>query len=430
MKHRVLVLAPVLLLVLLLLPTWSAAAYDFSSTNAANMANGNRPYVHLVSQGVGQITLEFVNTYPQLAFFEYRIDGQVVPGRPPHQIVIGDIQYPGVNVNNLITASPRVTHVTRTFTANSKVEIRHALGGENDWYFDWTTFEVPQCAIDAPASVNEGETFTATVRCGGVSSVYGFQFGTSWAGDASPFQRAYDAGSFVTDAGSNLITLKNQVAGGLYSVTRSGTAPEANGPFSLGSLGFTAVNHLQADGSATLTLHSLLLGNKLGADLHATFAPTTNVTIVDLWSLHLTVKSDGAVNAVNDVTATVDSVTPDSTTPLTTPPGVLFVYDDKFGAPHTTTVTADMKSHLACSVGTVTLTGTVTNGTLTLLAGDVNNDNAIDLLDSTAIGGVYGSTGYTGAEDVNADTNVNVLDLIHVGRNYDAVMTACSVAAS
>jgi hypothetical protein len=31
---------------------------------------------------------------------------------------------------------------TMKFKADETVEVRLALGAENDWYFDWTTFEV------------------------------------------------------------------------------------------------------------------------------------------------------------------------------------------------------------------------------------------------------------------------------------------------
>ncbi len=116
-----------------------ALAYTFPSTNEQNKAD-NHPYVELVSQDVGEVTLDFVNDTNSLAFFEYRIDGVALTSGTAHPVVAGDFIYPGVSVDSRNIADPVV--VTQTFQAEATVEVRLALGGERDWDFDWVTFDV------------------------------------------------------------------------------------------------------------------------------------------------------------------------------------------------------------------------------------------------------------------------------------------------
>lgn len=129
-----------------------ALAYEFPSTNEANEAAG-LPHVELVGQDIGEVTLRFVNDTNSLAFFEYRIDGQVLTSGEPHPVVDGDVIYPGVGVDSRGIDTP-VT-VDRTFEADETVEVRLALGGERDWDFDWVTFEVPADA-SAKADCKQG----------------------------------------------------------------------------------------------------------------------------------------------------------------------------------------------------------------------------------------------------------------------------------
>lgn len=114
------------------------AAYTFPSTNDANRDAG-LPHVNLVSSGVGEVTLEFVNDTNSLAYFEVRIDGEVLTTGTAHPVVLGDFIYSGVGIDGRNPAAPDV--VVRTFDADETVEVRLALGGERDWDFDWTTFE-------------------------------------------------------------------------------------------------------------------------------------------------------------------------------------------------------------------------------------------------------------------------------------------------
>lgn len=130
---------PLFFVFVLLLAATAALAYTFPSTNDQNRTN-NRPHVNQVAVGIGQVTLEFVNDTNSLAFFEYRLDGQVLTSGTAHPVVTGDFIYPGVSVDSRGIPTPVIK--TMTFYANEKVEVRLALGGERDWDFDWTTFYV------------------------------------------------------------------------------------------------------------------------------------------------------------------------------------------------------------------------------------------------------------------------------------------------
>jgi hypothetical protein len=125
-------------------------AYTFPSTNELNKTKQvpgrigqDAPYINQDSVGVGEVTLEFVNDSNSLAFFEYRIDGIALTSGTAHPVVIGDYIYPGVCVDGRVSpvcgdGSPEF----KTFYANEYVEVRLALGGERDWDFDWTRFDV------------------------------------------------------------------------------------------------------------------------------------------------------------------------------------------------------------------------------------------------------------------------------------------------
>ena len=105
------------------------------STNDINRTNG-WAHVDQVSSGIGTTTLEFISTRAFLSCFEYRTDGdtsQMISGAN-YNTSITDGLYPYVCVNN--------STQTKTFTAQSYVEVRMVFGAETDERFDWTRFYV------------------------------------------------------------------------------------------------------------------------------------------------------------------------------------------------------------------------------------------------------------------------------------------------
>ena len=126
--------------------TWNAA-----STNALNYARlvpgriGQiAPFVLFDSATPTSVTLQFNNGAPGLARFEYRIDG-IAAGTYAHPVVPGDTHPPCPSLPE--GSNP----LLRTFTATDMVEVRLALGGERDWDFNWTSFDVQ--AVPEPTSL-------------------------------------------------------------------------------------------------------------------------------------------------------------------------------------------------------------------------------------------------------------------------------------
>ena len=118
--------------------------FPAGSTNALNFAEevpgrvGQvAPYVLFEAwNDIGTVTLSFWNEAASgIAFFEYRLDGGQT-GTNSHAVITGDTVHQGVFLAN------GDANIERTFTANEFVEIRLALGGERDWDFDWTRFDV------------------------------------------------------------------------------------------------------------------------------------------------------------------------------------------------------------------------------------------------------------------------------------------------
>ena len=135
-------------------PEGNSFGWAPNSTNVLNytMAVPGRegqaaPYVLFNSNAVGSVTLDFYNPGPGLAFFEVRTDG-VDTGSTAHPVVIGDTIHTGG-----IGVASGGTDLAHLFTATSYVDIRLALGGERDWDFDWTRFEVQQSAAPLPAAL-------------------------------------------------------------------------------------------------------------------------------------------------------------------------------------------------------------------------------------------------------------------------------------
>ncbi len=173
-KKWFVLMATVLLAVGLMAGAVGAEGYVFPSTNDLNrdqLVPGREgqvvPYVNLVSAGADYVELEFVNGSNSLAFFEYRIDGEIRTSGTAHPVVLGDFIYPGVGVDG--RGNPETLLTPRTFNANEKVEIRLALGGERDWDFNWTTFyTVPEIKYEAaPAVANR------LLKEAGVNNRYG-----------------------------------------------------------------------------------------------------------------------------------------------------------------------------------------------------------------------------------------------------------------
>jgi hypothetical protein len=84
-------------------------------------------------------------------------------------------------------------------------------------------------------------------------------------------------------------------------------------------------------------------------------------------------------------------------------------------------ITADAPGYLSAACETPTITEPETAlAAITLLSGDVDGDDLVDISDATAIGLAFGDTGVASSPDpdINQDEIVNILDVILVGINF------------
>jgi len=111
-------------------------------------------------------------------------------------------------------------------------------------------------------------------------------------------------------------------------------------------------------------------------------------------------------DANNSVVASV-AANPDGTFSLTAPAGTYNILA--------------VASGFLSAQGSVTLTsgGAGTISTISLLAGDIDNNNVIDQLDAMTIGMNYNAAA-PAAADLNNDGVINVLDLELLAKNYRA----------
>lgn len=122
--------------------TGFASAYTLLSTNEDN-ADSYAPHV-LSSANPGSVTLTFRNPSAKSACFEIRIDGEVAYSTdPPTFHYFPPLAFEEENLYPSFCMWPGDPDVVETYDADTMVEIRHAFGAPDDfWYFDWTRFDV------------------------------------------------------------------------------------------------------------------------------------------------------------------------------------------------------------------------------------------------------------------------------------------------
>jgi hypothetical protein len=114
------------------------------------------------------------------------------------------------------------------------------------------------------------------------------------------------------------------------------------------------------------------------------------------------------------VTITVD----DSGQTATSDTGGNFALADVVTGGHSS-ITADAPGYLlaVCTAPTITAPETPL-AMLTLLSGDINDDNRVDILDLSAVANSFGQPASGLPVDVNGDSVVNILDLSLIAANY------------
>lgn len=210
-----------------------------------------------------------------------------------------------------------------------------------------------------------------------------------------------------------------------YAASRQGDLENLSGNVALASLRFEAVGPTEPPEGQTTVIHlqNVKLGAKGGVE----------VPVAGLVDLEVIIREDGTAGD-GDVTGNVkvearaadnqaghEVVSEDSLggllTELTDPNGD-FLFNDVPAETYTFTAHSPGFLTASCSGVGHTADALTTLAEVTLLAGDIDGSNAIDITDAVAIGNVLGSTDPGEIADLNADGVVDILDLILMAANF------------
>lgn len=299
-------------------------------------------------------------------------------------------------------------------------------------------------AVDSP-TFNVGDTFRVSVVALGVEDpgVFGGQFTIQYD---TAYLNAVD-GSLV--AGDDIQPVVNPVndidtENGLiqFAASRQGDVENLTGDVVLASLSFEAVAATEPPEGQTTTidLENVKLGAKGGIAVAVSGIVDLDVIIKDD-----NTAGDGDITGIATVqgraddnqaghTITATGVQTD-TTPLTTTTTVTgsFFIDNAPADTYSVTANSDGFLAAACEDVVHTVDALTSLEAVELLAGDINDDQTIDITDAVAIGNVFGSTEAGEVADLNVDGEVDILDLILMAANYGQTSEGnpwvCEVAA-
>jgi hypothetical protein len=215
-----------------------------------------------------------------------------------------------------------------------------------------------------------------------------------------------------------LSNIDNATGQAWFAVSRQGDQGELAGDIVLVTLRFTAVTAVESTG---IGVDNVLLGNKAalnipvgGTDGH-TLSITSPAPVEALVLGQVTLQSRAADN--NDGAVVVIQGT--GLSAMTDGVGN-FLFESV--APGTYDFAADATGYLpAQCVGKTIAAPQTTLLPVELVAGDVNDDGAINTIDAVAIGLAFGNRDANPTADLNDDGAVNVLDLILMAANFEAV---------
>jgi hypothetical protein len=298
---------------------------------------------------------------------------------------------------------------------------------------------------EGPATVAPGESFSVTISALNVggNGLYGVQFDGSY----DPALIAASGLQLSSSLEFVLLDTINQTAGSIQVVaSRQGAVPGLTGDVVLATFNATATG---VDGDVvTFSFANVKIGDSTATALN-----------VMPQSYSVTISSGGATPTPTPTPGDTPTSTPtpnDTPTPTPTPDssnatisgrvilganssndwsGATVVLSGTVSLGTTTdtigaftlnsvpvgsySVTADAPGYLSavCSAATVAAPTTTLNS-VSLVVGDINGDDLIDISDATAVGVSINQTGSGLAADLNADGVVDIFDLILVNVNF------------
>ena len=271
------------------------------------------------------------------------------------------------------------------------------------------------------STVTVGDTFSVTVVAIGVTEpgIFGGQFDLS-------FETTYlqgVAGSLVSSGDLDPVlvavsSLDNTAGSVRYAASRQGNVDNVTGDVAIATLSFEAISAVT---NTTIHLSNVKLGAKGGIEVPIGGTVDLHLTIVDDQEPPVGHNVTGQVTlqgraAGNYAGTTVSANDGETATDVDTNADGNYSFVEL--TTNTYSFTADAPGYLAAVCEGKTVDADLALATVELLAGDVVDDDVIDITDATAIGVDFGNTGAGLAADLNADEVVDVLDLILMSANY------------
>ena len=276
-----------------------------------------------------------------------------------------------------------------------------------------------QARFDPTTSqVSVGQTFTVNARLESIIDLYGFETTIRFdpalleVVDADPGTSGVQVkrGDWLPGAAHTVVNTVDNGAGRIdFAATLVSPTPPLNGSGNIVSIPFRA----KAAGSTPVAYHALKLVNS-SAQIIPITRSDGSVTVT---GNQATLTGQVLLEGRADHSGTIVQL--DGGTTVTTGADGRYSFSTTGGS-HSIKFTRD--SYLWKSVTVTAVAGsTTTVPTVTLLAGDINGDGVIDILDLSVVGSQFGSSSPSpAAADVNGDGIVDIVDFVLLAKNFGA----------
>jgi hypothetical protein len=269
--------------------------------------------------------------------------------------------------------------------------------------------------VTGPSTVNVGQVFTASVVVHNSPGIFGGQFNITFdssylEGVASSLQPGAALGDTLEGTRSITPSLIS------YAVSRRGDVADLSGDVTLATVRFTATS---AATSTLLCPTSVRLGAKGGNPVAVDGTACLNLavgggTVAGASGVVMLEGRETGHWAGTTVTATLGT----TATSQTTDDAGQFSFAGIPGGDYSFKAAKPGFLSAICTSKVITSGEAVVLNTATLLAGDINGDGEVGILDATAIGLAFGDTGPDLLEDLNDDGEVDIIDVILLAANY------------
>ncbi len=271
--------------------------------------------------------------------------------------------------------------------------------------------------VTGPTEVAEGEEFEVSVIVKEVTGLFGGQFQLSFDPTyLAAVEGSLQPGSDMEPSVVGVREIDNDAGSISFAVSRQGDVEELSGEvIVLATVRFTALVPTQA---TTIDIGGVLLGDKYAHEVP--YDNLQGLTLAITGAAGATVEGQvmlegRTIGSWDGAEVTIDGTAFGATTD---PDGNFQIVDVP---PGTYTFRANADGYLEAVCENLEVVAPLTTlMPIELVAGDVNGDGAINIIDAVAIGAAFGDPASNPAADLNDDGAVNVFDLILMSVNFGA----------